>query len=255
MWLSLCALGLAQGMRHAFEPDHLAAVSALASDNDKSAWRTVGFAALWGAGHASMLFLVGGLLYWQRAAMPEWLATAFELIVAVVLVLLGLRALLRAARLGSAAHRSDRAHDATPHVHIGGRSFALLPFGVGLLHGLAGSGALAALVMASQPELSTGLVLVAVYSIGTMFGMALLAGLLGAPLQRLTARPGAHRALLFVSGILSLVIGVMWGASVLSSDYSNTNNAPPTSSAVTTLGAPTTVSLVVQATAAPNPRR
>jgi len=221
MWLSLCALGLLQGIRHAFEPDHLAAVSALASDDTKSAWRTVGFAALWGAGHASMLFLVGGILYWQRAVMPEWLGTLLELVVAVMLVLLGVRALVRAARLGSAAHQPGHAHDTTPHVHLGGRSFALLPFGVGLVHGLAGSGALAALVLATQPQLSTGIALLAVYSLGTMAGMALLAGLLGAPLQRLVSRPGAHRALLFVAGALSLIVGVAWGATVLGASNEN----------------------------------
>lgn len=215
MWLSLCVLGLVQGMRHAFEPDHLAAVTALASDNDKSAWRTLGFAVLWGAGHASMLFLVGGVLYWQRAAMPEWLGTLLELVVALMLVLLGVRALLRAARLGSAAHQPGHAHDATPHVHLGGRSFALLPFGVGLIHGLAGSGALAALVLATEPQLGTGIAVLAVYSLGTVLGMALLAGLLGAPMRQLVAKPGAHRALLFAAGALSLIVGVAWGVNVL----------------------------------------
>lgn len=214
MWLSLCALGLAQGMRHAFEPDHLAAVSALASEQ-KSAGRTVRFAALWGAGHASMLFLVGGLLYWQRAAMPEGLGIALELVVAVMLIALGVRAIVRASRLGSAHHQGPLPHAAVPHVHAFGRAFALLPFGVGLVHGLAGSGALAALVLATQPELLTGVAVLAVYSLGTMVGMALLAGLLGRPLQQLAAKPRAHRALLVLAGALSLVIGVAWGASVL----------------------------------------
>lgn len=217
MWLSLCALGLAQGMRHALEPDHLAAVSALASEGS-SATRTLRFAALWGAGHASMLFLVGGVLYWNRAAMPAGLASALELGVAVMLVALGVRAIVRAARLGSAQHTGHLAHGAVPHVHVGGQSFALLPFGVGLVHGLAGSGALAALVLATQPQLGAGLAVLTVYSLGTMAGMALLAGLLGKPLQRLVSTPRAHRLLLVTAGALSLVIGVAWGAGVLAGD-------------------------------------
>ncbi len=215
MWVSLCALGLAQGMRHALEPDHLAAVTALASEGH-TAKRTLRFAALWGAGHASMLFLVGGLLYWNRAEMPASLGAALELCVAVMLMVLGVRAIVRAARIGSAQHTGALPHAAHSHVHVAGRPFALLPFGVGLLHGLAGSGALAALVLAMQPELSTGVALLAVYSLGTMLGMSLLAGLLGRPLQRLVSTPRAHRLLLLTAGALSVVIGIAWGAGVLS---------------------------------------
>ena len=218
MWLSVCALGLAQGMRHALEPDHLAAVSALASEGS-SARRTLRFAALWGAGHASMLFLVGGVLYWNRAAMPPGLAAALELGVAVMLVALGLRAIVRAARLGTAQHTGQLAHGALAHVHVGARSFALLPFGVGLVHGLAGSGALAALVLATQPQLGAGIAVLTVYSLGTMAGMALLAGLLGQPLQRLVSTPRAHRLLLVTAGAMSLGIGLVWGVGVLGAEH------------------------------------
>jgi high-affinity nickel-transport protein len=214
MWLSLCALGLAQGMRHALEPDHLAAVSALASEG-RSARRTLRFAALWGAGHASMLFLVGGFLYWNRAAMPEGAGVAFELCVAVMLVALGVRAIVRAARLGTAQHGGGLPHGVVAHVHVAGRSFALLPFGVGLVHGLAGSGALAALVLGMQTRLADGVLVLAVYSLGTVAGMALLAGLLGKPLQRAVSTHRAHRLLLVTAGALSLVIGVAWGAGAL----------------------------------------
>ena len=101
------------------------------------------------------------------------------------------------------------------HVHVGERSYALLPFGVGLLHGLAGSGALAALVLATEPELKTGMTLLAVYSVGTVLGMALLAGVLGKPLQHLATKPRAHRVLLALVGALSLLIGLAWGARAL----------------------------------------
>lgn len=210
MWLSLCAFGLAQGMRHALEPDHLAAVSTLASDS-RSATRVLGYATLWGLGHATMLLVVGGALFAARGVMPEPLTAALEVGVAIMLVVLGVRSISQALRMSDAAHAQDHAHGAPLHVHLGGRTVALLPFGVGLVHGLAGSGALAALVMATQPELERGLAMLAVYALGTVLGMALLAGVLGKPLQLLTQHVRARRLVVGAAGVLSLIIGVWWG--------------------------------------------
>src|SRR5260221_1042200 len=104
-------LGLVQGVRHAFEPDHLAAVSTLVAEQ-RSAKGSALYAAFWGVGHAMMLLVVGGLLFALRRAMPPVLEHAFELVVAVMLVALGIRALRRAlsmGRAGSSPHPRPRA--------------------------------------------------------------------------------------------------------------------------------------------------
>ncbi len=221
MWLSLCAYGLAQGMRHALEPDHLAAVLTLHHPSGapaRSAWQSVRYATMWGFGHASMLLLVGGALFLVRGAMPEPLVVALECVVAVMLIALGLRGIVRAVRFDADAHARDHAQGGHAHVHVAGRAIGLLPFAVGLVHGLAGSGALAALVMASQPDLGAGVLMLVVYAVGTVLGMTLLAGVLGKPLQRVAQRRQAQRVLLGVTGMLSLVIGVWWGMSTLQSE-------------------------------------
>src|SRR4051812_402983 len=97
--LSGCLIGLLLGMRHALEPDHLAAVSTLVTEErDARAGAILG--AFWGLGHTVSLVVVGGTLALLRTGMPARAADAFELVVAAMLLVLGTRALVRAAREG-----------------------------------------------------------------------------------------------------------------------------------------------------------
>lgn len=216
-----CLLGFANGMRHALEPDHLAAVSTLVA-GERSAKASVRYAASWGAGHAAMLLLAGGALALLRAELPLATSDALELLVAVVLIGLGLRGLLQAARIGRVgdafAHvHGDLAHThggARDHVHVSKWTLARLPFVVGLVHGLAGSGALAALV-ASHTSPAFALGFIAIYAFGAAVGMATLAGLLGWPLARLARAPRVVPILVGVSAAASLVVGIAWAAPIV----------------------------------------
>lgn len=202
--LTACLLGFANGMRHALEPDHLAAVSTLVA-GERSAKASVRYAAAWGAGHATMLVVAAGALALMRRELPDAASDALELVVAVVLIGLGLRGLVQARRA------KDHVH-ASAVITLGG-----LPFAVGLVHGLAGSGALAALVAShvSSPAFSIGFI--AVYATGAAVGMATLAGVLGYPLARLArARTSAFVPVLVgVSAVASLVVGVAWATPIV----------------------------------------
>jgi hypothetical protein len=193
-------LGLANGVRHAMEPDHLAAVSTLVAEQ-RTMRASVSFAAIWGLGHASVLVAVGGLLVLLDCRMPPMLANAAELGVAVMLVGLGVRALLRARR----PHRHDGSHDASA-------ASLRRPLAVGLVHGLAGSGALTALVVATGRSPASALAFMALYGAGAMLGMSALAGALRLPLARIAATGRGASMLLAVSGATSVVIGVAWAA-------------------------------------------
>jgi high-affinity nickel-transport protein len=214
--------GLTQGFRHALEPDHLAAVSTFVS-NKRSPVAAMRFAAAWGMGHAATLVLVGGALFVMRSAMPAGIASVLEGGVAIMLVVLGVRAILQAKRLGSAGPEKAHSHGSmahehaasAPHIHLRVGSFATLPFVVGLVHGLAGSGALASLVMGHAPSVVSGIVFLLLYGLGATASMAALAGLLAKPLSALLQGPRARIALVTVSGIASLGVGVVWGALVL----------------------------------------
>lgn len=195
------AFGLLQGIRHAMEPDHLAAVSTLVAEQ-RSARASVGYAALWGLGHALMLLAVGGAFFLLRTRMPPAMEDAFELGVAIMLVGLGLRGMYLAGRPPPPAHT----HGHGPS--IGGR---LRPLFIGIVHGLAGSGALGALVLAKATSAMAGLAFLAVYGAGAALGMALLAGVAGVPLARLVRSPRGMPALLAVTGLLCVGLGLGWG--------------------------------------------
>jgi hypothetical protein len=199
-------VGVASGMRHAIEPDHLAAVSTLVTSRggeSANSGATVRFAAAWGFGHALMLLVVSGALVLTRREMPEAVGATFEVVVGAMLVALGVRALL-----GGAVHAHEHAH---PHAHADLRR----PLVVGLVHGLAGSGALTALTLASIGTPLAGLAYIALYGFGAMVGMAMLAGLAGAPLARLAKSDRAMRGLAGLTGVMSLAIGLVWGAQAL----------------------------------------
>jgi len=147
------------------------------------------------------------------------MAALVDVEVAILLLDLGIRGLARAVREGGAgpstihAHGADRHEHRGParHVHLGPWTLSWRPLLVGILHGLAGSGALTALVLASLPTTSARLWYVALFGIGSIAGMAVLSGLAGWPLARLGRRPGAARILSGATGAFSIVLAVAWG--------------------------------------------
>lgn len=216
--LTSSGLGSLLGMRHALEPDHLAAVSTLLT-GERSSARAAFLGACWGLGHTLALVAVGAVLVALRIEMPARVANIFELFVALMLVGLGVRAIAQAARQGREgpllAHQHGRivhAHRAaTTHVHFGAWTLAQRPLIVGAIHGLAGSGALTALVLATLPSTAARLAYLGLFGLGSTLGMAALSGVLGWPLARAGANPSLARALSLAVGCASTLLGVSWG--------------------------------------------
>jgi hypothetical protein len=165
------------------------------------------------------LLLVGVGLVFLRAEMPESLSNVFECLVAVMLITLGVRAILQAAQSGpegpTHVHRHGQVvhtHAAAPaHVHIGTWTLARRPLVVGAIHGLAGSGALTALVLTTLPTTAARLSYMALFGLGSTFGMAALSGMLGWPLARAGTSQGVVRGVTFLVGFFSTGFGVYWG--------------------------------------------
>jgi hypothetical protein len=220
--ISSSGLGSLLGMRHALEPDHLAAVSTLVS-GERSTFKAALLGACWGLGHTCSLIVVGTILVILRAEMPERVADGFELCVALMLIGLGLRAIYLAARQGPAGpahvhHHGHTVHEhqgAPAHIHIGTWTLARRPLIVGAVHGLAGSGALTALVVATLPSTAARITYMAVFGLGSTLGMAALSGLLGWPLARAGRSRGLARALSLAVGCVSTVLGLAWGYPLL----------------------------------------
>jgi hypothetical protein len=220
--LTSSGFGSLLGMRHALEPDHLAAVSTLVS-RQPNGLRAVWLGVCWGAGHTLALLAVGIAVVFLRAELPASIEAMFEVGVAVMLIVLGVRAIRQATREGTngppALHRHRwvvHHHSGVPaHVHIGGWTFARRPLLIGAIHGLAGSGALTALVLATLPSTAARLTYMTLFGLGSTLGMAVLSGLLGWPLARLGAHHVVARGVTLLVGCLSTVLGVLWGYRLL----------------------------------------
>jgi hypothetical protein len=214
--LSSSGFGSLLGMRHALEPDHLAAVSTLVT-GERSRTRAAVLGMAWGLGHTAGLVVVGLVLVLLRAELPSRVADFFELLVAVMLIVLGSRAVLEAIRQGQPAHLHRHTfavhrHSGLPaHVHIGTWTLARRPLIVGAIHGLAGSGALTALVLTTLPSTAARLTYMALFGLGSTIGMTALSGLLGWPLARLGAHHIVTRGIAFAVGTMSVVLGLVWG--------------------------------------------
>jgi len=213
------ALGIALGARHAFEPDHLAAVSTLVSERPRPRQAAL-LGALWGLGHTLALVAVGAALLLARAELSPRVERGFEIGVAAMLIVLGVRSLVLALREGRRGEAHRHAHGDTAHAHAGprghvhvfDRTLALRPLVIGTIHGLAGSGAMAALAMAEMPTRASAVAYVLLFGLGSVIGMAAVSGVAALSLSRVHAGAPALRGVRIGAGALAVVVGVVWGA-------------------------------------------
>jgi len=160
--LTVLGLGVLLGMQHATEADHLAAMATLVS-RERSLWPGLRHGLAWGLGHTlTLLLVIGGIGLLGWVISPE-LAGRFEQVVGAMLVLLGAHLMWRLWHpLPPTAH---------PHARVPGRSLL-----VGMVHGLAGSAALALLIGQNLPTPLWQLAYVALFGLGSLLGMGLLSG-------------------------------------------------------------------------------
>jgi len=217
------------GLRHASDPDHLAAVTTLiASEEERHQVRKAGIMGfLWGLGHGTTLVLVGLPLVLLNQYLPEVVGKIAEVAIGCIIVLLAVRLLVRwrrglyhvhvHAHEGGEAHRHVHSHaedGSHGHVHRVPKRTPISSYGVGLVHGIGGSGGLTLLLIStiSNKVQATGALLL--FAAGTAVSMALLStafGLLiaGGPIARNFERVAP------VLGILSMVFGVWYALGAL----------------------------------------
>jgi nitrile hydratase accessory protein len=207
-------LGALLGMRHALEPDHLAAVSTLMT-GERSSIKASWLGALWGLGHTLTLFIAGALLVLLQTEMPPAVSQMLQICVVLLLIGFGARSIYHGARrvpLGP-THTHRRPGASSP---FGSDRWTLVrPFLVGAVHGLAGSGALIAIVVTTLPSTLTRLSYLLLFGVGSTVAMAVLSGLLGWPMARLGAHPVFARTIALGVGGISIALGVAWGYPVL----------------------------------------
>ncbi len=203
-------LGTLLGMRHALEPDHLAAVSTLMT-GERSSAKAAWLGACWGLGHTLTLFTAGAILVVLQTEMPAIAAQVLEVCVVLLLVGFGVRAIYQGAcRVPRGPTHSHRTTGALSPFQMDRRTVAR-PLLVGAVHGLAGSGAMTALVVTTLPSTVTRLGYLMLFGVGSTVGMAALSGLLGWPIARLGTHHVFTRAASLAVGCVSTALGLLWG--------------------------------------------
>jgi cytochrome c biogenesis protein CcdA len=244
-FLSILAVGFFLGMRHATDPDHVIAVTTIVS-NQHNRMRAALIGAFWGVGHTLTIFVVGAGIILFNLVIPTRVGLSMELSVAVMLIVLGLANVAGFLRSmpgsipdhdggrvvhshphshGDYIHAHAHAHPPEAHRHPTGRTPLawldrtlgriglyqyLRPFVVGVVHGLAGSAAVALLVLTTIRNAHWAIAYLLIFGVGTIAGMMLITMSIASAFK--LAEKGrqkfSHR-LALASGLLSLSFGLL----------------------------------------------
>jgi high-affinity nickel permease len=243
--LAILAIGFFLGMRHATDPDHVIAVSTIVS-RERSVAKAAFIGILWGLGHTLTILAFGASIILFGLAIPARVGLTMEFCVGLMLILLGVLNLSGAMKWMSdkfspahppvtGEHAHIHEHDTKLHFHWHShaaerehhaaslapppaleRSFAglglyhaLRPLFVGIVHGLAGSAAVALLVLSAIREPKWAVLYLLVFGIGTIAGMMLITSIIALPFSFMGYRfAWLNRSLITGSGVLSLAFGL-----------------------------------------------
>jgi high-affinity nickel-transport protein len=193
--LALIVLGFFLGMRHATDPDHVIAVSTIVA-RERSTAGAAAIGAVWGLGHTLTILFVGGGIILFGWVIPPRIGLSMEFSVGLMLIVLGMVNLAGVLRTGNHAH-------AHPQLVWLDQRFGAL------VHGLAGSAAVALLVLTTIRDPAWAIWYLLVFGLGTILGMALMTMAIISPFRRTgvsAERLGGRLRL--ASGALSLAFGV-----------------------------------------------
>ena len=222
---SILVLGFLVGIRHAFEPDHVAAVASLAN-RTTTLKQAIRQGAVWGLGHTLTLFIVCGVVLALNTTISQQLAQYLEMAVGVMLVILGADVIRRVYRdrvhfhahnhRGGLTHfhahshkgETSATHDSISHSHRHKSEFPYRFLFVGLMHGMAGSAVLIVLAVQASTSLWQGLLYVALFGVGSIVGMALFSAAITIPMRSAKALTRAHNGLQLAIGGGTAALGL-----------------------------------------------
>lgn len=234
--VSIIALGFFLGVRHATDTDHVVAITTIVS-RERSVAAAAWSGAIWGLGHTVTIVLVGGAIVLFNLAVPPRVGLAMELAVGVMLVGLGLvnlSAMLRGSNLGQTERPLPHSHAELDWLDwkLGAsRGYGLLrPLVVGIVHGLAGSAAIALLVLTTIRTPIWAVAYLVVFGLGTIMGMVLVTTLVAVPFAYSSQRFAlTNRRLQFATGLVSVGFGLLlaYQIGVLGGLFSESPNWTP----------------------------
>ncbi len=213
-------MGLVTGLRHSMEADHIAAVLSVVASNHKNIKRASMLGAIWGLGHTMSLFVAGLVVLLLAVNISETISSRLEFGVGIMLLFLGFTTLtgwsigkfFKGLRHKTSSHKHIHYHKGNivhSHVHIhdnehkhGHKSLI-----IGMVHGMAGSGALLLIVLSTINSIPLGLAYIAIFGAGSIGGMAGVSTLMGIPFVKLSNSAKISIALRYAAAITTLAIG------------------------------------------------
>ena len=211
------------GLEHAFEADHLLAVNSLVSNRNKIN-DGIKDGIYWGIGHTLTIFVVGVLMIGFKFSVNEHIFSYLEAGVGLMLVFLGIYRLTKSFKKRTHKHTYTHSHsNFYPHSHTYSHTHSYVvaghnhtntfknhkaAFGVGLVHGLAGSGALVVLVLTQMKTATEGLLYILIFGIGSILGMFIASGLFSISFSKsILKSQKLQLRLIIVSSLLCIFYG------------------------------------------------
>jgi len=223
--LLVAVVAVLLGLRHATDPDHVAAVTTLVASTRERATRTAArLGAAWGLGHGTTLFVFGLPIVFFHAALPDRVQRIAEAAVGALIVCLALRLLVRWRRGSFHVHTHEHGGSSHGHLHEHARSrghehqhrgrTAFGAFAIGLVHGMAGSAGVGILLIAGIGSTRLAVLALGLLAAGTALSMTMLTTGFG---RALVSRPirSAYVTLAPVLGAASLAFGVWYALGAL----------------------------------------
>lgn len=198
---SILSLGFILGIKHAIEPDHVIAVSTIASRSKKLSQSALA-GVFWGIGHTATLFLIGITLILMKNSISDKVSMSLEFLVGVMLVYLGVVNVL-------SANKNQR-HDHGDHSQYGDKHYFVKSSLIGLVHGLAGSAAMVLLTMSTVNSVWQGAAYILIFGAGTVAGMLLFTTVIGIPFVFSSSKKEMNSLFTMISGIISVLFGLYY---------------------------------------------
>jgi lysylphosphatidylglycerol synthetase-like protein (DUF2156 family) len=205
--------GLVTGLRHSMEADHIAAVLSMLAIKRASL-----LGAMWGLGHTAALFVAGLLVLLFAINIPENVSSRLEFGVGIMLVFLAIIAFtgwdigrfFRGLRYNNKSHSHIHQHGSVlhshDHLHDSGHTHTHKSLIVGMIHGMAGSGALMLVVLSTINSVPLGITYIAIFGTGSIAGMVGTSTLIGIPFAKITSVK-VSLLLRYIAAATTLVIG------------------------------------------------
>ncbi|MEA9411844.1 MULTISPECIES: sulfite exporter TauE/SafE family protein [unclassified Flavobacterium] len=227
------------GLEHALEMDHLLAVNSLVT-NRKNIKKAAKDGMYWGIGHTLTIFVIGVVMIGFKVIIKESVFSYLEGTVGLMLIILGVFRLFKLFKKNTHTHTYTHSHEHThsngvTHTHLHSHTYThshpidlfehehpdeskgyRAAFGVGLIHGLAGSGALVVLVISQMKTVLEGLMYILVFGLGSIFGMFLASGLFSIPFAKNVLK---SQKLQYVLIIISSLLCIAYGFKVVYENF------------------------------------